>query len=619
MTPGGRAAPAQGASLLDALGLPQAWAGQAQWRVLQVGGEGTAGVFLCAWRAWKDDPQRPQRLHFVAVDNRGWNGPRLHEAASAHAGLAPLAQALDAACFGLLPGFHRLAFEQGRVLLTLCMGDARAILRELDFNADSVLLAGAEATDRHRLKAIARLCRRGTRLAAPAATAPLASDLRPCGFAPEVVAGSEEEAAAAWAGRAIYAPAWEDSRRAPRADPRPGRCAVVGGGLAGAAVAASLARRGWQVQVLDAAPEPASGASSLPAGLLVAHQSPDDSLLSRLTRAGVRMTLAEAQALLRAGEDWALTGVLAHRPDAQSALPLQPPPDLAPWACAASAGRKGQAGLGAASPALWHERAGWIKPAALVRAWLAQPGIEWRGGTRVATITRVGVGVGEHGASPAPAADATGIRGHRPPPPRPGPWRLRDAAGTDLARVDLVVVAAAHASAALLPGALPLQPVRGQVSWSTAALPGPLAPLAVNGQGHFVAGVPLAGGSAWLCGASFDRDDTDLSVRAQDQAANLARLAELLPGVAAQAAPLFASGQVRAWTGVRCASADRRPLVGELAPNLWVSTAMGSRGLSFAHLCAELIAARLHGEPLPLPRKLAEALDAQRSRSNSPP
>jgi tRNA 5-methylaminomethyl-2-thiouridine biosynthesis bifunctional protein len=39
---------------------------------------------------------------------------------------------------------------------------------------------------------------------------------------------------------------------------------------------------------------------------------------------------------------------------------------------------------------------------------------------------------------------------------------------------------------------------------------------------------------------------------------------------------------------------------------------MGSRGLTFAALCAELLAARLHGEPLPLDRRLALALDATR-------
>jgi tRNA 5-methylaminomethyl-2-thiouridine biosynthesis bifunctional protein len=71
-------------------------------------------------------------------------------------------------------------------------------------------------------------------------------------------------------------------------------------------------------------------------------------------------------------------------------------------------------------------------------------------------------------------------------------------------------------------------------------------------------------------------------------------------------------GELRSWSGVRCASSDRRPLVGEVASGLWVSTAMGSRGLTFAPLCAELIAARLHGEPLPVEAKLAQALAVSR-------
>jgi tRNA 5-methylaminomethyl-2-thiouridine biosynthesis bifunctional protein len=41
---------------------------------------------------------------------------------------------------------------------------------------------------------------------------------------------------------------------------------------------------------------------------------------------------------------------------------------------------------------------------------------------------------------------------------------------------------------------------------------------------------------------------------------------------------------------------------------------MGSRGLTFAALAAELIAARVHGEPLPLARKLAAALEPKRQR-----
>ena len=39
---------------------------------------------------------------------------------------------------------------------------------------------------------------------------------------------------------------------------------------------------------------------------------------------------------------------------------------------------------------------------------------------------------------------------------------------------------------------------------------------------------------------------------------------------------------------------------------------MGSRGLSFAMLCAELLAARLGAEPWPVEASLARALHARR-------
>jgi tRNA 5-methylaminomethyl-2-thiouridine biosynthesis bifunctional protein len=82
-----------------------------------------------------------------------------------------------------------------------------------------------------------------------------------------------------------FDPPW-DLRRPDLPSATPDRAVVIGGGLAGAAVASSLARRGWQVDVLDAAQHPAAGASSLPAGLLAPHTSPDDNLLSR-TRAAL--------------------------------------------------------------------------------------------------------------------------------------------------------------------------------------------------------------------------------------------------------------------------------------------------------------------------------------------
>jgi tRNA 5-methylaminomethyl-2-thiouridine biosynthesis bifunctional protein len=103
---------------------------------------------------------------------------------------------------------------------------------------------------------------------------------------------------------------------------------------------------------------------------------------------------------------------------------------------------------------------------------------------------------------------------------------------------------------------------------------------------------------------------------AQHQA-NQTRLAQLAPALARTLSKQFERGQVGLWQGQRCVSHDRLPLVGpvQAAPDasVWISAAIGARGLTLAALCAELLAARIHGEPLPLPARLCKLLDAQRS------
>lgn len=543
---------------------PHAWQGQAQWRVLQVGWDGGA-AFLRLWQRWRADPHRPRLLHGVAIAGSPEEAAQLLQPQDGEAGA--LAGALAAQWDGLAPGFHRFSLEDGKVLLTLCVGEVSSTLRELAFRADAVVVAGPQAfaADAAMAKAVTRLCRRDAMLTAPQGWKP---HLAVCGWQAE---GEGPDLSAR------YAPDWDVKGLQPETVVHPSRATVIGAGLAGAAVAASLARRGWSVLVVDAAAAPAMGASQLPVGLLAPHQTPDDNPLSRLSRAGVRITLQEATRRLAAGLEWGATGVLEWRGDD----PRPPPPieGLEPWTRGATETQKRLAGWAPSQPAWWHGNAAWIEPAALVRSWLRDPGIRFEGSWQVHQVRREG----PH-------------------------WHV-DAADGRAAVSSLVVVAAALGSAALVPAGLQLQAVRGQVTWAprpenAAALP----PFPVNGNGHFLPDVPLVERGAWITGSTYGRGETEADVRGADDTANLDRARTLLPGAGA----LLAGSRTTAWSGVRCASSDRRPLVGELAPGMWVSTAMGSRGLTFAALCGELLAARLHGEPLPLPLRLAQALDAAR-------
>lgn len=619
------AADAKSPALLSGRLPPTAWAHQPRWCVLQTD-FGPGRDFLATWAAWRDDPARPRMLHFIGHAAQPAPADALLPAAASDPQLAPLARQLAAQWHGLLPGVHRLAFEEGRVLLTLYIGDLQALLRQQQPLADSVYLGAqgppaspAAEPNLHDLKGLARCCRRGTGLASASDSPALRASLAACGFLLQGV--GDGGARLAWEAmpasgllQATFDPPWQPRAGRPvlpavalAPGQLPGHCLVVGAGLAGSAVADSLARRGWRVTVLDAADTPAAGASGLPAGVFASHVSPDDSLLSRLSRAGVRCTL---QALARCmpdgrGTQWSDGGVLEHDPTAPPRLAWTQGPGL-DWSRPASAQQLQDSGLPAQAPTCWHPLGGWVRPAQLVRRLLAQPGIAWRGGARVARL--------EH---------------------QEGQWRALDAAGQPLAQGEMVVVCAGPASAEVAGRPVPLQWLRGQIAWGLhgqAPAHAPFPPQPVNGHGNLVPRVPLDwahGVPGWVLGSTFERDQGTLPVSMADRQAglvhNLEQLRALLPLLGDALAPAFAqalsggedtAGPVRTWAAVRCAAPDRLPIAGPLdtqaLPGLWLSTAMGARGLTLALLCAELLAARLHGEPLPLEARLAQALGSER-------
>ena len=539
-------------------------------------------------------------LHVVVIcADRYKNQPNQSE-------LKPLAVQLQSQLWGLLPGFHRLVFEGGQVLLTLCIGSVLKVLRQQQFEADVINLnaTALAVTELLQLvKATAKLCKLGTVLKfQPALSTPflgrqkvLHAAFAQCGF----IVGSRD--AAQTISQAIYNPAWAGKLRRRSAIEEPNTCVVVGAGLAGAAVANSLARRGWQVVVLDSASEPASGASGLPAGLLVAHTSVDDSLLSRLSRCGVRITLEQAKCLLLRGTHWAQTGVLERSmAGTAKSAPRNWPKSAqkavtqtaSQWCCPPTFEQLHLAGLPPTSAAMWHKPAGWIQPASLVKAWLATSGVEWRGRAHAACLK--------------PSAQG---------------WQVFDAAGVVLADARLVVLACGPATPVLAGSVgvknLSLQAIRGQVTWG---LQGDLKlpPFPVNGHGSLTAHIPSPAGDFWLTGSTYERGVDKPHLQTEDNAQNFKRLHELLPQAAAQLAVLKPN-DVKAWSGVRCATPTRLPLVSRISASIngasvWACTGMGSRGLTFAALCAELLAAQLHHEPLPVTQELAKALTLKQTQ-----
>ena len=309
-----------------------------------------------------------------------------------------------------------------------------------------------------------------------------------------------------------------------------------------------MARRGWQVTVVDAAAEPASGSSGLPVGLYAPYISADNNFTSQISAIGVQFTQKLASQLLVEGVDWQPSGVLTRK-----------------------YGESEQ----------WHVDAGWIKPAALVKACLSQPNIAWQCNCEVKRLIRDGE-----------------------------LWTLLDGKTQVIAQAEMVVIAASNQSSDLLntiphTPKLNFQAVRGQVTYGN--LSSKKLPFPINGGGSYI-----ETDTDWLIGATYDRDHLSLELSIRDQVDNFERLENLVPDIAERLKAEFERGLVKNWVGIRCATTDRLPAVGEVLPGLWVCTAMASRGLTFAPLCAELLVALCEGEELPLNPRLVKALSVQR-------
>lgn len=533
-------------------------AARATWSVLDTT-FGDGSQFHACWQQWRNDPQRPAMLHYVGIQSAADHYPWPAEVARF--------------CNGLGSGFHRILLDDGQVSLTLCIGPLQSMLAEQALQADTVLFDGSDAAwDKWALKALAKLCRRGTLLRASTPGTLPAALLEDAGFCLNTPA--EPQAPTEYR----YDPRWNlmHSRKS-HGSATVSRCAVIGAGMAGASVAHVLALRGWAVSVLDACAEPAGGASGLPVGLVVPHVSVDDSPRSRMSRNGTRLMLLHAQRLLVEGLDWGHTGVMERR--------------------------------GAPEGDLWHPMAGWIKPARLVQEWLRHPAIAFVGNAPVRQLTH-----------------------------NEGVWTLHGDQGQLLAQAEHVVFANAYGCRKLLHSMASTVELEGDVlaksdTWqelhgllSYGMCPAdpqraangmwPTGP--VNGDGSFVPNIHTLQGLLWFAGSTFETQTAQVADIAEQHRANHARLASLLPEVGAALAPDFAAGTVQAWSATRCATHDRLPLVGPLqtnaTPSLWINAGMGSRGLSFSALCAELLASQMHGEPLPVEAQLARGLDSMRAR-----
>ncbi len=256
---------------------------------------------------------------------------------------------------------------------------------------------------------------------------------------------------------------------------------------------------------------------------------------------------------------------------------------------------------------LFYPEGGWVHPPALCQQQLQHPGIRLLTHQEVLELREVD-----------------------------GQWQAW-AGERLLASAPVVVLAGAADVLRFEPCAhLPLKRIRGQITRLPATASSRALRTVVCAEGYVA---PPRGGEHTL-GASFDFHSTDLAPTVAEHQGNLALLDEISVDLAQRLGTAeLDPGQLQGRAAFRCTSPDYLPIVGPVADaqafaqayavlgrdarqvpdvacpwldGLYVNSGHGSRGLITAPLSGELVAAWVCGEPLPLPRAVAEACHPNR-------
>ena len=594
--------------------LPRRWGAQNSFTVLEIG-FGLGLNFLVTWQTWRDDPLRCARLHYVAVEKHPFTIESLAKLHARYGEFAELSAELRTLWPVLVPGIHRLSFDKDCVLLTLALGDAVEILAKLAVIPDAIYLDGFSPAHNPELwtptlvKALAHKAQPGTTLATYSSAGAVRRALEAEGFGCERRPGFGQKREMLCA---TFAPRWP-RRSSPPAndplgnDPRQERHAlVIGAGLAGSALCERLASRGWHITLIEASSAPAMGASGLRAGVFHPHVSPDDSLLSRLTRHAYLQGLAHWRSLANRGHtiEWSRCGVLQlpHRAMSEDAMArtiasLNYPEDYARYVDAGQASEL--AGCRVACGGWWFPEGGWMRSSTLVAAQLAATGAQ------VNTLCGTSVHrIEQH-------ADR---------------WQAIAQDGRVIAEAPVAILANAAEAQNLVDFGAPLRRIRGHLSFVPRA--GTIEPrVVVSGMGYALP--PVEG--MIVTGSTYENEEAPVLPANEAHAANLARLSRLLPELTCLPSP----NQLRGEHAIRAVARDRLPLVGSVPDfeaargeqfrlsgsqlyelprlhNLYCATGFGSRGIIWSALAGELLVCLLEGEPLTIESDLAAAIDPAR-------
>ncbi|MBE0363581.1 tRNA 5-methylaminomethyl-2-thiouridine biosynthesis bifunctional protein [Pseudoalteromonas ulvae UL12] len=588
-------------------------------------GFGTGLNFLNTWYQFNlQHDKSVQQLHFVSFEKYPISKTQLIEILKQWPTLTCYAEQLTSLYPTSLKGCHRLEFQQGHIILDLWFGDVQDGINNMPYLSqgwiDAWYLDGfapsknPEMWQQSLFNEMAHLGRAGCTLATFTAAGDVRRGLIEAGFTVSKRKGFGKK-------REMLVGALTSPTAKSNATPyfmRPGhtpkKVAIIGGGIAAANIALALAKKGLEFDVFCQAEALASEASGNQQGALYPHIQVDVSNSSEFFAHAFYYARRTYDQLLQSGHhfDHQWCGVLLQAVKPAKLAFQENLLTKQHWPTSLIYGvdeKESEIISGVRTPyrGLFIPDGGWINPPSLIQALFD------------AAYKCVPFSLHLN-------CEVQQLHNHN------NQWQLQTSLG-DFTNYSHVVIACGDQSHQFKQSAeLPLVPVRGQVSQINATHHSKTLKTVLCHKGYFTPHYR----DQHCMGATFDKGESNTEVRESDNQLNFSQFNDFY----AQcdfASELSTIDSAKA--AIRCTVIDHLPLAGQVTdseqfalsfapikkgqyhsflpyhssqPGLYSLTALGARGLCSAPLLAEMIACEMLGYPLPVSKRVADALHPAR-------
>lgn len=639
-------------------------------------GFGSGLNFIATWQLWNQHRPPTQWLHYISIEKHPFRLSDLLLASKLWPDLEEFYQQLITVYPATaVKGFYNLVFPQHKIRLTLIVDDIQNALDQLlqsthplfqkatnQRGIDAWFLDGfapsknADMWHDSVIEKIAYLSAPSSTLATFSAAGTVRRALQRAGFKVTKCAGFgkkremicaeflsaqlnkeefPESLHQASSRRSGFEVPWFINNNLPENRAEHGLVAIIGAGLSACQTAYALALRGRKVILLEKNSDIASAASGANQGVVYGKLSADDDGLAQLNLTSLLYAHGFYQQFWKnqknLGSDCGVLQ-LAHNEKEKNLWQdlknfYENRSDI--FSFINEKESSNAAGINIEHEAINFPSLGWIQPRAFCEQLVSHPNISIRTHCAVEKIT--------FNAGQTPS------------------WSLNDKDGNLIVNAESVVIA--NATSALgfeQVSHLPLKAIRGQLSYLHGNLVNEKIHSVICGSGYIAPATTAKDGRKnQTLGATFTLHNHSAELSLDDHQDNISEINQQTPSAlpwlhVSKSKTNLNKGDLQShvdkedlsgFTDFRCSTPDYLPIVGPVPiyqdflqdfallrknalanipstgnywPGLHVNVGYGSRGLAYSPICAELLAAQICGDILPLSRNLVKALHPAR-------